>query len=203
MITILSSLLFCISANMDNAVIGIAYGTKKIKIQTFPILCIALSTSIITFLSMFIGKFLLCFISLQLANQLGAILLMLLGFYYMIQNYHSPTNRKIPLVGFKNSQDLLTYASQTDKDHSQCIDFKEAIAVSLSLALNDMGIGIIASAAGMNIALITFFTFICSLLFLYVGIFLGKHLLGNFLGKYASLFSGLLLILLGIIEYIQ
>lgn len=58
----------------------------------------------------------------------------------------------------------------------------------------------IASTAGMNTVLITFFTFLFSSLFLNLGIFLGSHLLGNFLGKYAPLFSGFLLILLGIVE---
>lgn len=49
MILILSALLFSLSSNLDNLVIGIAYGIKKIRIDTTANLIVALVTSTGTF----------------------------------------------------------------------------------------------------------------------------------------------------------
>ncbi len=46
-------------------------------------------------------------------------------------------------------------------------------------------------------------TFILSILAIIVGVAAGNHVLGKILGKYAPLFSGILLILLGIIEFLN
>lgn len=135
-----STFLFCISANLDNIVIGIAYGIKKIKIQLLPNLCIALITSISTFLSMCLGKILLMFISIKSANQFGAILLILLGLYLFIQSllHLCKTKQAVNLTSLKNAQDIMPYAIGTDKDHSRSIDLKEALGVSISLAINNI-----------------------------------------------------------------
>lgn len=140
MLGLLSALLFCISANLDNIVIGIAYGTKKIKIEILPNLCIALITAISTLLSMYIGKLLLFIIPVKLTYYFGAILLILLGLYFFIQSFQHlyKSNQKICLTGLKNVKDMLPYALETDKDHSHSIDLKETLGVSLSLAINNM-----------------------------------------------------------------
>ncbi|ORX22526.1 sporulation membrane protein YtaF, partial [Thermoanaerobacterium sp. PSU-2] len=54
---VISSLLFSISANIDNFTVAIAYGIKKIRIGILSNLLIALVSGIGTFLSMFIGLF--------------------------------------------------------------------------------------------------------------------------------------------------
>lgn len=50
-----SIFLLSISANIDNLIIGIAYGVKKTKINMRCNIIIALSTFIATFLSMSLG----------------------------------------------------------------------------------------------------------------------------------------------------
>lgn len=201
MLNILTSLLFCISFNLDNIAIGIAYGIKKIKLGFFSNLLIAFITTIGTFLSMCISKQILNFIPLNVASIIGALIIILLGLYFLIQSIIDLYgNENLKLLTIKNSKNMIEYASKTDKDKSNYIDRKEAISVALGLSFNNIGMGIIASATGINLFLATFFTFIFSITFLSFGIYIGNKFIGKILGKFAPLISGILLIILGIIE---
>ena len=73
-------------------------------------------------------------------------------------------------------------------------------AVGFGLAFNNIGTGIAASAAGVKILQAAVCTFLFSILFLILGVYLGDRIFGRVLGKYAPLISGILLIALGIIE---
>ena len=188
---ILSSLLFCLSANLDNIVIGIAYGAKHIQMKLLPNLCIAFITSLSTLIAMYVGKFFIFLIPLQYIHKIGAFIFILLGIYFLLHN-----------IGLKNTEDIMSYALKTDKDHSYSIDIQEALAVSCNLILNNIGIGMVASVSGISTFLVVPLTFLCSFLFIPLGIYIGNRFLGKLLGKFAPLASGILLILLGIIESI-
>ena len=56
MFSFLSAVIFSMSSNLDNFVIGIAFGIKKIKIGFLPNLLIALITVAGTVASMYAGK---------------------------------------------------------------------------------------------------------------------------------------------------
>ena len=86
MILILSALLYSLSSNLDNLVIGIAYGIKKIKIGIIANLIIAVVTSIGTFLSMSVGSYISKFLPHFLANYLGAVVIIILGVYFITQS---------------------------------------------------------------------------------------------------------------------
>lgn len=205
MTTILTAILFSVSSNLDNMVIGIAYGIKKIQIKFFPNLLIAFITTLGTFISMHIGSLITQFISINIANMIGSFIIILLGFYFLIQsitNIHQ-NNQKITIISLKDSNNMLEYAQNSDKDNSSYIDIKEAITVGVGLTLNNVGTGIAASIAGVNLFSTLFFTFIFSISFIYIGILLGNKILGKVLGKFSPLISGIILILLGIIEIIK
>ena len=139
-IEIFSAILFCISANLDNIVIGIAYGSKNIKIKLVPNLFIALITSISTFLSMYIGKLFIHFIPSEYASRIGSLIIILLGIYFFLQSilHLYQDNQKINSVALKNVNDMIPYALETDKDHSHFIDLKEALSVSFTLTFNNI-----------------------------------------------------------------
>lgn len=202
MINILSALIFCISFNLDNIVIGIAYGVKKIKLKFYSNLLIAIITTVGTFISMYIGKIITNFISLKLANIIGSSIIILLGLYFFVESLIDlfKDNKNIKLLSLKNSDSMMEYASKTDKDKSNYIDTKEAITVALSLSFNNIGMGIIASVTGINLILVTVFTFIFSITFITFGIYIGNKIIGKILGKFAPLISGVLLIVWGILE---
>ncbi|AQS06900.1 sporulation membrane protein YtaF [Clostridium beijerinckii] len=201
MILILSALLFSLSSNLDNLVIGIAYGIKKIRIGTAANLIVALVTSTGTFLSMLLGIYVSKFLPSFLSNSLGAGIIIILGLYFVIQSiFKLINNKKIKELALKNTNDMIEYAEKSDLDKSGDIDKKEALLVAFALTFNNFGTGVAASVTGVNIELTVILTFIISICTLKLGERAGNHILGKFLGKFAPLISGLLLISLGVIE---
>ena len=202
MALILSALLFSLSSNLDNIVVGIAYGIKKIRIGVITNLIIAVITSSGTFLSMSVGAYIAKFLSHSIANDLGAIVIVTLGIYFLtlsiIKLLNNTTSKELAL---KNINDMVEYAEKSDLDSSGDISTKEGIFVAFGLTFNNLGTGIAASITGISIQYTVLFTFILSVLSIILGETLGKHILGKILGKYAPLFSGILLIILGIIEF--
>lgn len=204
MTLILSALLFSLSSNLDNVVIGIAYGVKNIKIRILPNLIIAAITSIGTFLSMSVGKYIAKFLPNHIANFLGAAIIIILGAYFLIQSIVKLINNtKSKELSLKDITDMVEYAENSDLDKSGDINIKEALFVAFGLTFNNLGTGVAASITGVNITFTVTFTFLLSIFTIMLGEALGNHIFGKLLGKYAPLISGILLIILGIIEMLN
>jgi len=199
---ILDALLFSLSFNLDNIVVGTAYGIKKIKIGVFANLIIAIVTSVGTYLSMSAGTYISKFLPDSSANIVGALAVGLLGLYFIIQSVIKlMKNTKPKELALKDVADMMEYAEESDLNRNGKVDKKEALLVGLGLMLNNLGTGITASIANVNVPLTTIATFIVSILTLLLGEAVGNHALGKLFGKYAPLFSGVLLVILGIFEY--
>ena len=198
-----SILLFVISANLDNIVIGIAYGISKIKMQIFSNLLIAFFTTIGTLVSMYAGKLLISLLPVSLAGKIGAGIMMLLGLFFLVQSilHFLHQNQTVHSVALKDADEMIDYAAQSDKDVSGFIDIKEAFAVGLGLTLNNLGTGLIAGVSGIPIIPVALLNFVSSFAFLSIGFLLGNRFLGKLLGKFAPFLSGVLLIVLGLVEW--
>ena len=204
MAVFLSALLYSLSSNLDNLVIGIAYGVKKIKIGMTPNLIIATVTSIGTLISMSVGKFISGFLPTSLTNMLGAVIIMLLGLYFLIQSILKLIPKSYSnSLALKNVDEIMDYAEKSDSDNSGTLNIKEAFVVSLGLMLNNLGTGLAASITGVNVSITVICTFILSIALLMLGKSIGHNVLGSICGKYAPLISGVLLIILGIFELIN
>ena len=199
---IISALLFSLSFNLDNIVIGTAYGMKKIKIGILANLIIAVVTSAGTYLSMSAGKYISKLLPDSSANMVGAAAIGLLGLYFTIQSIIKLIKNTRPKeLALKDVADMMEYAEESDLDRSGSIDKKEAFLVGLGLMLNNLGTGVTASIAKVSIPFTTGATFFLSILTLLLGEAVGSNALGKLFGKYAPLFSGILLIILGIFQY--
>lgn len=204
MALLLSALLFSLSSNLDNVVVGTAYGLKKIKIGIITNLIIAIITSAGTFLSMYLGVYISKFLPHYIANSFGAGTIIILGGYFVIQSTIKLINNKNSKeLALKDIDDMIEYAEKSDLDKSGDINIKEAVFVAFALTFNNLGTGVAASITGVSIQFTVIFTFILSLLSIMLGETIGNNVLGNFLGKYAPLISGMLLIILGIIEFLN
>ncbi|MDU1006698.1 MAG: sporulation membrane protein YtaF [Clostridium butyricum] len=204
MAVFLSDLLYSLSSNLDNLVIGIAYGVKKIKIGLISNLIIATVTSIGTLISMSVGKFISGFLPTSLTNMLGAVIIMLLGLYFLIQSILKLIPKSYSnSLALKNVDEIMDYAEKSDSDNSGTLNIKEAFVVSLGLMLNNLGTGLAASITGVNVSITVICTFILSIALLMLGKSIGHNILGSICGKYAPLISGVLLIILGIFELIN
>ena len=198
---ILSAFLVSLSFNLDNIVIGIAYGIKKIKIGIPANLSIAVVTASGTFLSMAAGRYIADFLPAALANALGAIVMELFGLYFIVQSVLAlKKNRKSKELALKDVPGMLEYAEKSDLNHNGSISIKEAALVGLGLMVNNLGIGIAASITHISVLITTAATLLISFLTLSFGNYLGRRALGDLMGKYASLISGFILVLLGIFE---
>lgn len=145
----LSALLFSISSNLDNVVVGIAYGIKKINVKILANLIIAFVTSIGTYLSMSVGMYIAKFLPHYLANGLGAAVIIILGLYFVIQSIIKLNkNSKSKELALKDIHDMVEYAVKPDLDNSGDISIKEALTVAFGLTFNNLGTGVVASITG-------------------------------------------------------
>ncbi|BDS18054.1 sporulation membrane protein YtaF [Clostridium perfringens] len=195
----LSILLFVIAASLDILVVSLAYGLKDIKINFSSTLVIASISALGTFISMILGKFLVDLIPVKLGDIIGGLVLLALGFYSIYSYFkekkiltsHNSENNSSPTFILENPE-------VADKDKSGNIDFKESLALSLALALNNFGLGIGASISGLNIAFTTISTFIISLIFISLGFYLSKTIKSKNISKNSNLISGIIIIILSL-----
>lgn len=187
---IISSLLYAISANADNLVVGLSYGINKIKINQLSNFIIALITVAGTFLSMSLSKVVLKLIPINLSNIIGGLILILIGARTIIR----------PLLKKSNPDSILDHPEIADKDKSQDISAKEAVPLAVALSINNIGLGIGASITGLNIAITLLLTLIISLFMIRIGHFLGINYISKVIGKKTEIVSGLLIMILGVIE---
>nr|WP_081580441.1 sporulation membrane protein YtaF [Gottschalkia acidurici] len=198
---LLSVFLFSLSANIDGLTVGLAYGIKDIEISYKSNILIAIITSIGTFVSMTIGLFARKFIPIEILSIIGCIILILIGLSIIIS---SLKNKEERTKDIKNEDitytEILKKPQKADKDNSGYIDTREAFTLGLALSLNNFGLGVGASATGINIYLTTIFTFILSILCIIIGVKIGRKYLSKSLRKYADLISGIVIIFLGLYE---
>lgn len=195
----LSILLFVIAASLDILVVSLAYGLKDIKINFSSTLVITSISALGTFISMILGKFLVDLIPVKLGDIIGGLVLLVLGFYSIYSYFkekkiltsHNSENNSSPTFILENPE-------VADKDKSGNIDFKESLALSLALALNNFGLGIGASISGLNIAFTTISTFIISLIFISLGFYLSKTIKSKNISKNSNLIAGIIIIILSL-----
>ncbi|MDK0888253.1 sporulation membrane protein YtaF [Clostridium perfringens] len=198
-VSFLSVLLFVIAASLDILVVSLAYGLKDIKINFSSTLVITSISALGTFISMILGKFLVDLIPVKLGDIIGGLVLLLLGFYSIYSYFkekkiltsHNSENNSSPTFILENPE-------VADKDKSGNIDFKESLALSLALALNNFGLGIGASISGLNIAFTTISTFIISLIFISLGFYLSKTIKSKNISKNSNLIAGIIIIILSL-----
>lgn len=195
----LSILLFVIAASLDILVVSLAYGLKDIKINFSSTLVIASISALGTFISMILGKFFVDLIPVKLGDIIGGLVLLALGFYSIYSYFkekkiltsHNSENNSSPTFILENPE-------VADKDKSGNIDFKESLALSLALALNNFGLGIGASISGLNITFTTISTFIISLIFISLGFYLSKTIKSKNISKNSNLIAGIIIIILSL-----
>ncbi|WP_423249126.1 sporulation membrane protein YtaF [Clostridium sp.] len=195
----LSILLFVIAASLDILVVSLAYGLKDIKINFSSTLVIASISALGTFISMILGQFLVNLIPVKLGDIIGGLVLLALGFYSIYSYFKEKKILTSPNSDNNSSPTfILENPEFADKDKSGNIDFKESLALSLALALNNFGLGIGASISRLNITFTTISTFIISLIFISLGFYLSKTIKSKNISKNSNLIAGIIIIILSL-----
>ncbi len=177
----LSAIIFSFSANIDNFLIGMSYGMKKVKISHFHNLLLSIIMAIITFITMTIGNQLTTFLNASIMNQIGSYLLILIGIYGILKSYFKKENNE-------------------KKEETTTLDLKTLFSIILILATNNISVGLVASITRIPVFLASYFTFLFSFFLLLIGNKIGYQLYNDKIEKKIDILSSILLILLGIIE---
>lgn len=182
------ALLFGISASLDALIVGMSYGLRKVRVRLWQNLLISLITLLGTCLSVGLGIWLAPILPPFISQTAGSIVLILLGFYYIVKSMIQCFQK------YHNGKNLSASEMQPT------LSLPEVFSLGFALSVNNMGIGFSASIAGLSLAPTAVTTFLCSISFLFVGNRLGRCRLLKFAGDTADLLSGLLLIGLGVCE---
>ncbi len=191
---VLSLLLFSLSTNLDNFVIGLSYGIRGIRIRLEAGFLISGLVLVGTALSMALGQSLLCFLPLDFSRLLGSVVMIGFGlgcFWNVWKNRREPSEEE---------QWPSRHPEQFDRDGSRHIDWKESLALGGALALNNIGLGLGAGAVGLGIPATSLMVFGVSLGLLYGGNLVGRKRRKKGSGRGMEALSGLLMVLLGVWE---
>lgn len=190
--------LFALSANLDNFAVAITYGMRNIRIGTSPNLLIAAISGVGTWLCMSAGSIVGKFMPHPFANAIGSLILIGIGLWSIKGSLHSA-----PLQASKTGlslENLLKEPEKADTDASGSIDMREAAVLACALTINNVGLGLGASIAGINSLLTTLCTILFSFLSILAGCLVGKKWASRFLGRFAPLIAGIAITALGVFE---
>lgn len=209
---IVPSLLFGISASLDALLTGTVFGIRGTRIRFRQNLLISCITLVGTCLSVGLGSRLVMSAPAILWNLAGSLVLILFGIYYLIKFmiYFLKKYRECKqLIAAQVSEKSSSGRHFPEKNSSgrnspppSAMTLREACALGCALSANNIGIGLSASIAGLSLLPAASVTFFFSLAFLYLGNRFGQSHVLSFSERTADLISGMLLILLGVLELI-
>ncbi|OKH54212.1 hypothetical protein NIES2101_07510 [Calothrix sp. HK-06] len=195
------------SANVDNLAVGVAYGVKKLKITFWSNLLIAVVSGTGTIVSMSFGAVVGKFLPSNVANILSSGVLFIIGVLGIWEALKPQNQKKDQNNQNNSSREELSYStyvddpSRVDVDHSRRVELKEAWVLAFALTINNLASSVGAGMSGLNIPLTAIFTYSFSLLAITWGYWAGDTMTFRISGNWLEVFSGSIMIILGIYEY--
>lgn len=214
----ISTLLFAMALSFDGFGVGVAYGVSKIKIPFFSLLVISITSALAISLSMLAGHLLSTFVSVKVAERVGAIILIMVGLWIIFQpwlqkkarnnkehnqeTHHAikvtPSTYKFQIKSLGLVIQIIKEPSAADLDSSGTINLLEAFFLGLALAMDALGAGFGAAMAGFKPILTPLIVGIVKFIFVSLGDYLGRRYTPGWLGAKAAILPGWVLIILGI-----
>jgi putative sporulation protein YtaF len=202
----LTYILLAVVLSIDGFGVGLSYGIRKIRVPFLPIMLIVFCSVLAMAFSIFAGQLVAGFIPYRLAGFLGGTILLLVGFWQLIEGLKkykdNPVLVSIKLKTLGLVLQIIHEPESADIDKSGDINYKEALLLGIALNIDVIGVGLGAGVAGYSFILVPFAT-IAILLALYLGLNIGEKSAAGFLGRKGYIIPGLVLILLGLVSYIR
>ncbi len=220
----LSLLALAFAVSLDSFGVGISYGLRRIKIPILSILIITSCSAVLVLLSMQLGKYLGGFIGVETANLIGAIILIAIGCWAIINLYFNretkqdESSAETPVeeeeAETKDPRPVLNIEIKTlglvirilkkptaaDFDKSGTITGTEAAFLGTALSLDGFGAGIGAALMGYSPWLTAILiSFLCTI-FILLGLRLGFIYSNVKWLQRMSFIPGILLIIFGIVK---
>ena len=202
------ALLFALAVSLDGLGVGLAYGMRKVKIPLRSMAVICGISTLIIIISMLLGKIVQNLVNPQLAENLGALILFLVGVWIILESFSDRwktagvdeilLNVKIPPLGI--AVQVLKEPQRADIDRSGTINGKEAQLLGLALALDSLGAGFGMAVSGGSLWKIPLLVGGLNFVLVSGGLWLGARW-GKNKTIFGSLAPGLLLILLAVLKF--
>lgn len=219
---VFSVLVFALALSMDGFGAGIVYGARKIRMPLISLAIVGFTSSTAIGISMFFGHLVTRYVSARLAGMVGALILILMGCRIIIQTWSNRKNEELQKAGenctgppetqailkFKIKSlglviQILREPAVADMDNSGHINTKEALLLSLALAVDSLVAGFGAAMTGFHPLLTPFIVGLVSACWVGLGVFIGKRYAAKWLGGKAAVLPGWVLICLGIARVIK
>lgn len=213
----LQLLFLTLALSIDSFGIGVSYGIRKIKFSPASFFIISLISLAFSSLSLSIGSVISIIFSEKITSFISILILIILGLFIIkkgLEKNEPLENNKISIEKNKKNYSLFIKSlgitinviktpSSCDLNNSMYIEPKEAFYLGVALSIDCIGVGIAVSSLKIYANLFPVFIMFFQLAFLSAGMFIGKKLkLKNLDETKLSIFSGLILILIGSIRII-
>ncbi|MBD1372796.1 sporulation membrane protein YtaF [Hazenella sp. IB182357] len=206
----LTLLWLAFAVSLDSFGAGTTYGLRKMRIPPTSIVIIGICSGIVIYLAMKIGDRLSIWFSPFVASTLGAMILISLGLWAVLQSLRSRTNDKpkhqqekvktwtfhIEKIGLVIQ--VLKSPLHADVDESGSITAGEAILLGVALSLDAFAAGIGASMMGIPALSTAILIAIMSSLFLSLGMIIGIKVPKHRFSRVISILPGMFLIVMGL-----
>lgn len=208
---LMTALLFAVAISLDGLGAGVAYGLKNIRIPFLSLAVIGAVTVVMMGLATAAASWLGGLISPRIAYCTGALLLIALGFWSILQEWlkqYLPEEDLIPGAQIKLDLGFLRLVIQVfkrpvkaDVDHSGELCSGEAFVLGLALALDALVAGFAAALTG-GISLSTVLAVAAvQMAFIFFGARLASAALPAELQNKFPYIPGSILILLGLLRF--
>ncbi|WP_308635009.1 MntP/YtaF family protein [Paenibacillus silvisoli] len=225
-----SLLLLAFAVSLDGFGVGVTYGLRRIRIPVPSIAIIAFCSGLVVWLSMQIGTLLTGYMSPAAAKWIGAVLLMLIGVWALVQYWKrrneedSDSEPDAGPGGGSNAAGTLMVAERmstivilelkrlgiviqilrtpqmADVDRSGIISASEAVLLGFALSLDSFGAGLGAAMVGFNPLLTAIVISGASGVFLLAGMRLGFRFAAWRGMRALSVLPGIMLIVMGVMR---
>ena len=196
-------LFLVIAVSLDGFTVGLAYGMQQIKIPRSSLIIIMLLSGSIVLASMVLGSLISPVISVNHAEQLGGLILIILGIFALYNIYRSKYNDRVKQTtshsSIPNMQTILIKPEKVDLDRSGVISLKESFLLGIALSLDAFGAGFAAALLNYSPFLTTILIALSSGLFVTIGKSIGQFLSHHKYIQKMSFAPGLILITIGLI----
>lgn len=175
-----AAVLFAAACNFDTVLLAMGWAVRGVRPSFFHTLVIAGLTTLITWLSLVLGRGAAGTLGRSFAGALGGLVLAGIGLWFVLDWLRS--------LGGQPAQE----APQTGNN------LLGWVALAAALAVNNAGVGVAAGASGVGPGVAAGANFVLTLAALPLGRVLGDRVAGQLLGTYALPLSGLILVALGV-----
>ena len=194
-------LVFGFALSLDGFGAGLAYGLRQIRVPIVSMVIISLTSGLAISVSLLLGHLAAQGIPPDPARHLGGVLLILLGFWILLQALRSSTRRtlsiRIPQLGIVIQ--VLLEPLDADMDGSGCISAREAVVLGVALALDAFAAGFAIALSGLFSVFVPLFVVVGLFMLLHLGMVMGQRS-AHLLSDKVSLLPGCLLIVLGVLR---